>query len=141
VQGLRGRQHLIVRMYLDTDLAEFVDTSRLVLFDTEAGRWKVEMNTGDFFKLKLVNLRLVEVMATVDGRDKELLLQGMQRIKVMVKEVEKLRILEDDVKLYAFVHIDNCGEARTHSAKNDAANNNVVCKKQITVFPFLQYGV
>jgi hypothetical protein len=77
----------------------------------------------------------------MDGRDKQQLLQGMQGIKVMVMDVEQLHIQEDDVQLYAFVHIDNCGEARTHSAKNDAANNNVVCKKQITVFPFLQYGV
>jgi len=61
----------------------------------------------------------------MDGQDKERLLQGMQGIKVMVKEVEKLRISEEDVQLYAFVHIDNC-EARTRSAKNDAANSNVV---------------
>jgi len=185
INGKRGRHKfskvhfygaLIVRMYLDTDFAEFVDTSRLVLFDTEAGRWKVEMNTGDFLKLKPVNLHLVEVMAveagggvvatpprpddgetalrgtppalqrrvcfdeanleanlrdvevTVDGRDKELLLQGMEGIKVMVKEVEKLCIPEDDFQLYAFVHIGNC-ESRTRSAKNDAANKKVVCKK------------
>jgi hypothetical protein len=143
------------------------------------------MNTGDFLKLKPVNLHLVEVMAvgeagggvvatpprlddgetalrgtppapqrrecfdeanleanlrdvevTVDGRDKELLLQGMEGIKVMVKEVEKLCIPEDDFQLYAFVHIGNC-ESRTRSAKNDAANKKVVCKKN--VFPFLQW--
>ena len=61
----------------------------------------------------------------------------MRGIKVMVKEVEKLRIPEGDVQLYAFVHIDNC-EARTRSAKNDAVNNNVVCSQKKNVFPFLQ---
>jgi hypothetical protein len=65
----------------------------------------------------------------MDGQDKERLLQGMQGIKVMVREVEKLRVSEDDVQLYAFVHIDNC-EARTRSAKNDGANSNVVCNPQ-----------
>ena len=76
----------------------------------------------------------------MDGQDKERLLQGMQGIKVMVKEVEKLRISEEDVQLYAFVHIDNC-EARTRSAKNDAANSNVVMCNQKKKFLFLQFAV
>jgi hypothetical protein len=69
----------------------------------------------------------------MDGQDKERLLQGMQGIKVMVREVEKLRVSEDDVQLYAFVHIDNC-EARTRSAKNDGANSNVVWNQKMA-FP------
>ena len=68
-------------------------------------------------------------LTDMDGRDKQQLLQGMQGIKVMVMDVEKLHIQEDDVQLYAFVHIDNC-EARTRSAKNDAANKKVVCQKK-----------
>ena len=79
-------------------------------------------------------------LTDMDGRDKQQLLQGMQGIKVMVMDVEKLHIQEDDVQLYAFVHIDNC-EARTRSAKNDAANSNVVMCNQKKKFLFLQFAV
>ena len=75
-------------------------------------------------------------LTDMDGRDKQQLLQGMQGIKVMVMDVEQLHIQEDDVQLYAFVHINTC-EARTRSAKNDAANKKVVCQKKMSS-PFLQ---
>jgi hypothetical protein len=70
-----------------------------------------------------------------DGRDtgRERLLEGMQGIKVMVKEVQNLRAPEHAPELYVFVHIDNC-EARTGSAKNDAAANNVVWNQKMA-FP------
>ena len=72
-------------------------------------------------------------LTDMDGRDKQQLLQGMQGIKVMVMDVEQLHIQEDDVQLYAFVHINNC-EARTRSAKNDAANKKVVWNQKLA-FP------
>jgi hypothetical protein len=71
-----------------------------------------------------------------DGRDtgRERLLEGMQGIKVMVKEVQNLRAPEQE--LYVFVHIDNC-EARTRSAKNDARSEQRGVEPK-NGFPLLQ---
>ena len=55
-------------------------------------------------------------------------------IKIMVKEVQNLRSPEHAPQLYAFVHMDNC-EARTRSAKNDAAAANNVVWNQKIAFP------
>lgn len=51
---------------------------RLVSFDTEAGRWKVEMKNGDVLKLKPANLRVVSVQATGPYCGKQVKIHGLQ---------------------------------------------------------------
>jgi len=74
------------------------------------------------------------VREAVDGREREQLMERIQGIKVMVKEVQNLRTPVHAPELYAFVHIDKL-EARTRSAKNDAAAANNVVWNQKMAFP------